>query len=138
MDISWLIGHTLDEVSLDSGTSSWHFYFNDSTTIRTDSPWRLIRDGRIVIGSEDHGQPFGLPEPVDAEAKCRSDIGGAIVGSAEIRADTRDIVIIFEPGVRLEIITVSSGYESWQVLLPDGTMVIAQGGGNLVGWDPSG
>ena len=137
-DIARLIGHSLLNVSFDSDALSWLFDFSDSTRIRSDSPWRLIRDGRIVICSEDHGQQFGLPEPVDAEGKCYSHIGGAIVGSAEIRADTRDVVIGFESGVRLEIITLSSGYESWQVTEPGGRMIIAQGGGNLVEWNPGG
>ena len=33
---------------------------------------------------------------------------------------------------------MSSGYESWQVTESGGRITIAQGGGNLVEWDPRG
>ena len=35
---------------------------------------------------------------------------------------------------RLEILPISSGYESWEVSAPDGTHTVAQGGGKLVSW----
>jgi hypothetical protein len=102
--------------------------------VRADCPWRVIRDGGIVLSSEDHGQQYGLPAPVDAEAECRRLIGGAVVAGAEVRDETRDFVIRFASGTRLELVPLSSGYESWQLGGPGGSLVIAQGGGQLAIW----
>ena len=72
--------------------------------------------------------------PIDAAVTCRTMLGGAVIQMAEVRAGTRDIIIDFESGDRLEIIPLSSGFESWQIAAPGGTITIAQGGGNLVAW----
>ena len=87
-----------------------------------------------MLTSDDHGKQFGLPEPVDAEARCRSLIVGVKIERVEVVEDTADFMIFFESGARLEILPISSGYESWQVAAPDGTATVAQGGGNLASW----
>jgi hypothetical protein len=132
-DLDWLVGRSLVEVVLQEGPS-WGFHFGDGTEVRADSPWRLIRGGRIVLSSEDHEQSYGLSRPIDAADLCRTMIGGAIVRSAEVRDGTRDIIILFESDDCLEVISLSSGFESWQVAAPGGLITIAQGGGNLVAW----
>ncbi len=96
-DLDWLVGRSLVEVVLHKGPS-WGFHFGDGTEIRADSPWRLIRGGRIVLSSEDHEQSYGLSRPIDAADLCRTMIGGAVVRSAEVRDGTRDIIILFEIG----------------------------------------
>jgi len=132
-DLGWLVGRTLAEVN-GSEHGSWQFGFGPDAGVRADCPWRVIRDGRIVLSSEDHGQQYGLPAPVDAEAECRRLIGGAVVAGAEVRDETRDFVIRFASGTRLELVPLSSGYESWQLGGPGGSLVIAQGGGQLAIW----
>jgi hypothetical protein len=114
----------------------FHGVFGSPTALKfvPIAPWRLVVAGHIALTSEDHRQQYGLPSPVDAEAQCRSMIVRLKIQSAEVREDTRDIVIVFESGERLEILPISSGYESWQMTAPDGTQTIAQGGGNLVAW----
>lgn len=110
----------------------WSFRLGEGVEIRAECVWRLVVDGHIALTSEDHGHQFGLPSPVDAERRCRSVILEVEIQIAEVREDTRDIVSVFSSGARLEILPVSSGYESWEITAPDGTQVIAQGGGNLV------
>jgi len=132
-DVSWMLGRTFAEVIFLAPTT-WSFRFGEGVEIRADCAWRLIDGGQIALSSEDHGQQYGHPAPVDAEAQCRSRIVALKIQSAAVREDTRDIVIIFESGARLEIVPISSGYESWQIAAPDGTQTIAQGGGNLVAW----
>jgi hypothetical protein len=114
--------------------ASWSFGFGGGTEDRAECPWRLILAGHIVLSSEDHGHQYGLPNPVDAGTQFRSLLSGRKIQAAEVRKDTRDIVIWFESGERLEIVPLSSGYESWQITAPDGSHTIAQGGGNLVAW----
>ena len=130
-DVSWMLGRAFVEVKF-MAPASWSFRFDGGVEIRSDSVWRIVVGGRIALSSEDHGQRYGLPSPVDAEARCQSLIVQVRIERAEVREDTRDIVIVFESGARLDILPVSSGYESWQVAAPDGTRTIAQGGGNLV------
>ena len=132
-DLGWLVGRTLATVE-SHGHGTWRFVFGDDARVHAGCPWRVVRDGGIVLSSEDHGHNYGLPAPVDAEAECRALIAGGMVRAAEIRADTRDIAIGFASGTRLEVIPLSAGYESWQVAGPGRRVVIAQGGGNLAVW----
>ncbi len=132
-DVSWMLGRAFAEVIF-LAPASWSFRFGGGLEIRADCAWRLIVDGHIALSSEDHGQQYGHPSPVDAESQCQTRIVAQKIQSAVVREDTRDIVIVFESGARLEIVPISSGYESWQVAAPDGTQTIAQRGGNLVAW----
>jgi hypothetical protein len=132
-DFSWMLGRALSEVVF-LAPASWSFRFGTGVEIRADCGWRLIEGGHIVLSSEDHGQQYGHPSPVDAEFRCRSRIVDLKIQSVAVREDTRDIVILFESDARLEIVPLSSGYESWEIAAPDGTQTIAQGGGNLVTW----
>ena len=59
-------------------------------------------------------------------------LAGAEVHDVELRDGTLDLLIDFDGERSLEIIPISSGYESWQFSAPNGMSVIAQGGGNLV------
>jgi hypothetical protein len=135
-DISWLIGRAVTEV-VHTEPASWRFRFDDDSEIRPACPWRLIRSGSIALTSEDHGHVFGLGVPVDAAARCQALLGELKVRRAEVRDDTRDIVLDFDDGTRLEIVPLSSGYESWDIIEPSGRRTFAQGGGNLVTWPAS-
>ncbi|MFO0891170.1 MAG: DUF6188 family protein [Isosphaeraceae bacterium] len=133
LDLSWLTSRRLTAVE-HAGHGTWRFHFGDDAEVHSDSPWRLFRDGRIALSSEDHGHRYGLPGPIDAEAACVAEVGGAVVRSAEVRDESRDFVVTFESGVRLEIVPLSSGYESWKLGGPGGLFVVAQGGGDLAVW----
>lgn len=132
-DLTWLIGRTLTRIEF-FGHGTWCFGFEVDAEIQVNCPWRLIRDGGITLSSEDHGHRYGLPHAVDAQADCRAIVGGAAVRDAEIRDETRDILLTFASGARLEILPLSSGYESWELGCPSGLFVVAQGGGKLAVW----
>jgi hypothetical protein len=132
-DLDWLVGRSLVEVVLQDGPS-WCFRFGDASEVRADSPWRLIRNERIALGSEDHGQWYGLSRPIDAADACCTILGGAAVRSAEVDQGTLDITIVFETSDRLEVRPFSSGFESWKVSAPDGRITIGQGGGTRAAW----
>lgn len=132
-DISWMVGRVFTDVAF-LAPESWAFRLGDRAGFRADCAWRYIVDGHIALGSEDHGQLFGLSSPVDAETRLRAAIVGRRISGAEVRDDTRDIVITLEFGARIEIVPISSGYESWELTAPDGSTTVAQGGGNLVTW----
>lgn len=129
-DFLWVIGQELDVIQFEDAI--WIFHFRNGGEIRVECPWRLIVGGHIVISSSDHGQQYGQQSPVDAEARCRSELLGRKVLSFEVRDDTRDILLFFLPGTRLDILPISSGHESWEIATPSGVQIVAQGGGDLV------
>ena len=121
------------EVSF-SEPETWFVMFGDSLTISVTCPWRLLQSGSIAVSSDDHRQQFGLPAPIDAAERATTLLAGSVVKRVEVRDGTADIFIDFDRDWRLEIIPLSSGYESWEVSTPSGKFVVAQGGGQLSAW----
>ena len=126
-DISWMVGQEIQIITYGE-FENWWFNFTNGGILHAGTPWRLVVAGRIKLSSVDHGQWFGLPAPVDAEAQLRSLLSGRKVQSAEVRDDTHDILIPFESGERLEIVALSSGYEIWDFKAPNGDWTYAGGG----------
>ncbi len=109
---------------------TWFFRFGDGASLATESPWRLIAKGRIVVSSEDHDQQFGMPAPVDAEREVLSRAGSLTVEAASVSADAGDLTISFSGGTYLQLLQLSSGYESWRLSV-DGSESICIGGGSI-------
>jgi hypothetical protein len=95
-------------------------------------PWRVISRGRIVLGSVDHNQQFGQPEPVDAVARISKLLEGKIVESVKIDDLTSDLTIQFKGDLRLDVFNNSSGYEGWRYGDRQGLELVAQVGGRLL------
>src|SRR5262249_35824993 len=108
----------------------WVFAFEHETRITVECLWRLLEKGRVRLTSEDNGQKFGLPAPIDAAAEVNHRIKGELVKRAELRAGVLDLELPLERGCILQIIPNSSGYEAWNVGCPIG-LFIAVGGGDL-------
>lgn len=123
-----LIGCRL--ISVEQRDHSWCFGFSGDSVIVTESAWRLIVDGRIAVSSEDHGHPFGRPEPVDAASSAQWVVGQK-VEAASISECTGDLTVEFSGKTQLQLLQVSSGYESWR-LRTSGGETICTGGGTLV------
>lgn len=66
----------------------WWFKFGDAAAVILACPWRIVKDGKIVLARDDDGQKFGLSEPVDAEAEALRLIGGNPVTDVEIEQQT--------------------------------------------------
>ncbi len=131
-DDEWLealIGRTLRAVEEHDHT--WVFAFDAEVVICTYADWRLMVDGRIRVSSHDHGHVFGLPRPVDAVLESNRSVAGRIVESATIGSDTGDLRLEFGRSVRIELLQLSTGYESWDLSTPRGR-TICTGGGCLV------
>ncbi len=133
-----LIGHHL--TSVEKVDYTWFFRFTGDITIGTESHWRLMIKERMVVTSEDHSQPFGLPEPVDAAKIVRAKIGRHTIESATISASTGDLVIELSGHAQLQLLQLSSGYESWQLYVncneagissAVGTVTTCLGGGDI-------
>lgn len=96
--------------------------------------WRLMEGNRIRFTSEDEGQQFGLPSPVDAASELNRRIANAAVHSISLRDNTLDLEIRFDTGHVLQVIPDSSGYESW-IAHNHTRQFIAIGGGELAIFD---
>src|SRR5262249_15231045 len=109
--LSWLTGRKF--LSLTRRDFDWVFAFEHETRITVECLWRLLEKGRVRLTSEDNGQKFGLPAPIDAAAEVNHRIKGELVKRAELRAGVLDLELHLERGCILQIIPNSSGYEAW-------------------------
>jgi hypothetical protein len=109
----------------------WDFYFGE-THVNVGSPWRIVAQ-HIQLGSCDHDQKFGLPEPVDAGRKALEMLRDRRIESVAIAPGSSDLRVCFQDEIVLEIFNHSSGYEGWNVSNSEG-QVIALGGGELAIW----
>ena len=121
-----LIGQTM---SIARREADWVFAVPDeSCVVAVECAWRL-RDGeRVLLTDGDDGQQFGLPSPVDAEQIASRILKGRTVVGCSVRHPTADIEIALLDGVRLDILTNSSGYESWTATL-GGNLIVGRGDG---------
>lgn len=130
VDLSWMIGRTISEVSFEEPVH-WTFSFREKGYIGVECPWRILSQGRTTLSSDDHRQQYGLPAPIDAAAEATKLLSALVVDAAQLRVGTSDISIDFSGNLRLEIIPISSGYEGWQMMDPFGTEFFAGGGGHI-------
>jgi hypothetical protein len=113
----------------------WSFEFGQGQVLNINAIWRIIADGRIALCSEDDGQQFGLPAPVNAEARARSLIIGRKIEAFAVDPETADLSIALESAIRIQVLSDSSGYEAWQATIREGATrydLVAQGHGRLV------
>jgi hypothetical protein len=122
--VSRVCGRTV--LSLTRREHDWGLLLDGETQIVIGCLWRLLEADRVRLTSQDDGQRFGLPAPVDAAGEATLRISGHRVSRAELRAGTLDL----DDGAVFQIIPDSAGYEAWQICGPMGK-VIATGGGGL-------
>jgi hypothetical protein len=136
LDPRWLMAASLKGSAVESVPNlevegQWHFGFT-SGWLMVGCVWRVVNGGRIVLGSEDHRQQFGLPAPVDAVSRILELLADKTVDSLQIDGLTSDLTIRFTGDVRIDIFNNSSGYEGWNYHGRNGLELIAQGGGRLL------
>lgn len=107
------------------------FSFAKKGYLSVECPWRILQQGRTTLSSDDYGQQYGLPAPIDAAAEATKLLSAIDIDAAQLRVGANDILIDFSDDGRLEIIPISSGYEGWQMMNPFGTEFFARGGGQI-------
>lgn len=126
--LAWLAKHRLQ--SAQHRDYDWVFSFDGEAALVVNCLWRLIEEDRIRFTSEDEGQQFGLPAPVDAGAELNHRLVNATVEAVVLRENTLDLELRFDTGHVLQLIPDSSGYEAWIAHDRD-KQFIAVGGGEL-------
>src|SRR5262245_21461350 len=118
---SWISGKRF--LSMIRREYDWTIVLERDTQLVVACLCRLVESGRVRITSEDHGQQFGLPPPIDAAAEINRRIAGQLVIRAELREGTLDLELHLEHGCCLQVIADSSGYEAWTVDCPIGQFI---------------
>jgi hypothetical protein len=131
-NLDWLLRQRLFQVEKKDYT--WFFTFDGGGSVNIDSAWRLISSNGIIVTSEDHGHPFGLPEPVDAGKRVIDAAQNTRVSTYLCDKPTSDLIILFENGIQIQFLNMSCGYESWTAWNND-TQVICLGGGELASFN---
>jgi Family of unknown function (DUF6188) len=114
-----LVGRT---VQVTRHEFSWGFDFGDRCHLTVETLWRLKHD-HLLLTSDDDKQQFGLPSPINAEREANRILHGLLVKVCRGDSVSGDLLIAFSTGVDLEIISSSSGYESWVGRLGDDIVV---------------
>jgi hypothetical protein len=127
-DLNWMVGDRVRAIS-PVEPACWFFELASGGTLRVETLWRVVAGGRVEATSADHGHRFGLPEPVDSGARAKLALSDARVRRASIIHDTGDVVVDFDNDSRLEILTISGGYEGWSIVSPTRDEIIGLGGG---------
>jgi hypothetical protein len=109
LSLEFLVERRITVIDASAAPNGWVFRFDGSGTLGVECLWRLVSDERIVVTSED-AKP---------------------IRRARFDATTDDLTIEFANSVRLEAIVTSGGYENWALSKPDGTQLIAVGGGRV-------
>ncbi len=131
-ELMWLVGHQFQ--SLTRREFEWLFVFDKDVSVVVACLWRLVEAGRIRFTSQDDGQQFGLPAPVDAAAEVNRRLALADIESVELRQGSLDLELRFSTGQVLQIIPDSSGYEAW-TLYRGKRQFIAIDGGEMAIYD---
>lgn len=122
-----LLGQTARIEHPDEGRPTIHF--DSDFKIVVGAFWRLIDCDRILVTDSDDGQWFGLPAPVDAARKANERLEFETLDAVEFSTVTGDLKFRFSGQLTLEILTNSSGYESWVMFHRDEHFAVGASGG---------
>lgn len=124
-----LIGARLE--SFEKVDYDWDMRFEGGSTLMFQSLWRLVCEASIEVTSEDDGQKFGLPSPVNAAEQLKAKIGENRISDVRIDEATSDLTFHFGQGLRLEVINTSGGYEAWSLRTKE-VQIIGRNGDRVI------
>ncbi len=116
-------------VEVERREADWVFNFGDGFGICVECSWRLRDPNLILLTDTDEGQRFGLSEPIDAATRANALVGGDHVSDFNPDPATGDFRLLFSKGIILEVLSNSSGFESWQAYDGDNLVAVGAGGG---------
>jgi len=124
----------LEKASFDEQCHQWNFSFSGGWVLQVSAPWRVVANAVTVLGSQDDGQQFGLPKPLSAEEEINNLLLHRPVELMSFN-ELGDLVVDFGAIGCLEVFNESSGYEGWVLNGPESICIVAQGGGNVIGFE---
>jgi hypothetical protein len=133
VDPEWMVGRTVTDCDF-SEPSLWWFALSGGGHVQTEMTWRLLTSDKMIACSHDHGHSFGRPAPLDAAAMAIAETMASVIVGVWIDDAAPDLVIEFENGRILQILTTSNGYECWQTCEPSGRCVVVNGSRHAWTW----
>ena len=106
----------------------WVFQFGSDVVLSTQSQWRVLSQDSILLTSEEYGQQYGLPKPVDAQAMIRELLENCVAAKVVVDQASADFTIHFGNGTILQIVNLSSGYEAWTLTSEGDFMMVGRNG----------
>jgi hypothetical protein len=107
----------LTEFTFFSESGMWLVVFKNDLRVQIESFWRLLENKRIKWTSKDNGQYYGHETPIDLETEIKKSLLNENLSSIKRNLNTGDLYLEFEKGETIEIITDSSGYEPWEIII---------------------
>ena len=105
--------------SLEKGEFQLRLLFGQDVSFIVDSAWRLLQDGRFLIGSGD----VQGSKPLDQELNC---LTGLKVASAFV-SSSWETTLVLDRGYVLDLIPDSVRYEIWEAHLEVGWAIFCGG-----------
>ena len=130
IDQAAFLGDRVVDVSWDQDTNTWHFRAS-AFKISVACPWRLHDDRKIIIASGDHGQTYGLPNPIDVPTRVREILRATNIRGITVDGVTSDITFIFDNEIRFQTFRETTGYEAWHLTTKSGREYISVGPGTI-------
>ncbi len=84
--------------------------------------------GLHSLTSEDDGQKYGLPTPVDAQTSIRELLDNRVAARVDVDQATADFTIRFDNGMTLQIVNLSSGFEAWTLDSKGDFLIVGRNG----------
>ena len=129
-EVAFLEGRKCKDFAYIPEGGAWSITFTKGAAIYAETWWRLVSGDKICVTSDDHGHKFGLAKPVDAGRQVLECIRDVEVRGASLTPITSDLTVEFANGFKLQILTSSSGYESFNVGCAGGPHIQFGGGGS--------
>jgi len=118
-------GARVSKVSFEMGSDPW-----SQTIIQFDGGqqlsagfWRLIKEGQIEFTSFDFApsrSPEKVNERIDSGTYLARELAGARLTSVLVDEATGDLWLELEPGLRLQALRLSLGFEEWELTCSPG------------------
>ena len=109
-------------ISIDRTDGVWRADIGADLFVIIESLWRVRDSERLVCTSADDGQDFADSGPMDAAAVANYRLGADVAG-VSLDLVTSDLRFVLADGTVLEILTDSTGYESWTAHIADDLIV---------------
>lgn len=129
METGKLVGNTATFSFLEPLT--WTLKFKNGAEFSNFSICRIIKENQLIASTKDHGEWFGLNEPYNAETELNSLVSSSVVIEVSYGSSGNDLVFSMSNGIIIEILSVSTGYESWECRSAEGALYIATGSGRI-------
>jgi hypothetical protein len=94
-------------------------------------PWRLLENGRLVLGRSDVGNLLRGGQPVDVAHEAFEVLKDRSVCGGQIDTARGDFSLEFQGDIRLEVFNDASHNESWKMASPHGPSLVVTRDGQV-------